>query len=154
MSTGRRERAVDAPRRGHGGLRLLAAASVLVGCIDTTPVIVLNGDEDGGVPTVADAATVLEACMHCVNTPDVPGPGCLDEISACRENSLCAAILVCAAADLCFVAATREEEIRCGSRCADKVGIGSSNDPAIVLGTALDVCIRNSCPQVCPAYAH
>ncbi|GAC1553066.1 MAG: hypothetical protein NVS3B10_15000 [Polyangiales bacterium] len=124
------------------------------GCVDTTPVIVLNGDEDGNVAVVADAATVLADCLRCTNTPDVPGPGCLDEVTACRENSLCAAILVCAITDGCFVVPTREEEVRCGTRCADKIGIGSSTDPAVVLGAQLDACVRANCSKVCPAYAH
>src|SRR5215471_11444912 len=62
---------------GQAALGWFLAASV--GCLDPEPVFVERNDQ----------VTASAECLKCVTTPNVPGPGCADEVAACRAAPTC-----------------------------------------------------------------
>jgi hypothetical protein len=131
--------------------RLISIAAVVAsyafGCVDVTPILVID-ESDGGSP---DAAAEQAACVACFEKPNDPGPGCGDELAACRAYPSCRAVIDCILEAHC-VTQSRDQEVRCAAACFEKVGVRTAADPASVLGAKLDACVRAKCAAVCPAY--
>jgi hypothetical protein len=131
-----------------GGLCVAAVA-----CLDPTPIYVApfgaDASPDGEI--VSDAAADVEpasACLHCLESPDHPGPGCLDEITACKANAECQAAFRCMLAHGCLDMGSAGALIQCGLPCAEDAGI-TGTDPAVVIAENVFGCVITTCGDAC-----
>jgi hypothetical protein len=116
---------------------LLAAGSV--GCLDPEPVNVERKDQ----------VTASAACLKCLSTPDVPGPGCADEVAACRAAQTCSRGYDCSFQRGC-VGGTIKTFVACLPACTLAAGFMSQDDPGRIAGLRIYECLtRGGCSSVC-----
>lgn len=131
--------------------------AVCIGCVDVTPIVLddqsdaQKPDVEGGAPeTDSDAAS---SCISCIEAPNVPGPGCRDQVTACKVDIKCGFTYFCAKENGCFDKPNRTEEISCALPCAEKYGISDrADDPSFVLAFAIDECASKYCMAACSSY--
>ncbi len=94
-------------------------------------------------------ATASAACLKCLGTPDVPGPGCADEIAACRGTPTCSRSYDCSLQRGCIGGAV-SALVACLPECTRAAGIQGSDDPGRITGLAVYECItRGACASLC-----
>ncbi len=143
----------------------LCATIGFVACVDTTPVTVPAFEFDAA-PVQPDATidvhvgdasrdgtdAQVEAapspCVQCLETPDMNGHGCGNEIAACNASPKCARAISCAMADDCFDRGSSAGLIQCGFPCATDAGI-TLTDPAIQLAYNVFTCASSNCGSDC-----
>jgi len=113
--------------------------SAAAGCLDPEPVVIERTDQ-----VMASAA-----CLKCVSTPDVPGPGCADEVAACRTADTCSRGYDCTFQRGC-VGGTVKTFVACLPACTLLAGFKSQDDPGREAGLRIYECLtRGGCSSVC-----
>lgn len=127
---------------------LAIAFCLLQGCVDLTPVTV----PDAATPQDAEMEKDLDRhalCRLCIAAPNLPGPGCGNQLDACQATDRCREIYDCVYASGCFAGANRNEVISCGIPCASEAGALNPDDPAIVAVLAITDCAYGPCLSIC-----
>jgi hypothetical protein len=120
-------------------LALGLSISAWTGCIDPEPIVVDRTDQ-----VMASAE-----CLKCVSTPDVPGPGCADEVAACRAAETCSRGYDCTFQRGC-VGGTVKTFVACLPACTILAGFKSQDDPGREAGLRIYECLtRGGCSSVC-----
>ncbi|GAC1543903.1 MAG: hypothetical protein NVS3B10_08060 [Polyangiales bacterium] len=134
---------------------VVAAGLVEGACLNVDPVdfhpppdSAVALDTAVGESSDADADAPL-GCRECVERPDDPGPGCGDEVKACRDEPKCSLILDCIYATGCFYLKTRKDFIVCAIPCAAEAGVVTTADPVVGLGIAVATCADGKCRAFC-----
>jgi hypothetical protein len=116
---------------------LLLGASV--GCLDPEPVFIERKDQ----------VTASPACLKCLTTPDVPGPGCADEVAACRAAATCSRGYDCTFQRGC-VGGTVKAFTACLPACTLAAGFTAPDDPGRLAGLRVYECLtRGGCASLC-----
>jgi hypothetical protein len=148
------------PRRVVG-LALVATAigcagAAAVACLDTTPIYVAAPDAAPEPPPPdldagPDAPDVdrRTLCQQCVEAPDMPGPGCGDELATCLADDKCKGAYECVIAKSCLLKGTQEKVVLCGLPCAADAGITSQFEQAAVDLYGVASCALMACPKPC-----
>jgi hypothetical protein len=126
--------------------RYMAVATALglffpawAGCLDPEPVHVER----------TDLVTASAACLKCLITPDVPGPGCADEVAACRAAQTCSRGYDCTFQRGC-VGGSVKTFTNCLPACTVAAGFASQDDPGRIAGLRIYECLtRGGCASVC-----
>lgn len=136
-------------------------ASLLVGCLDATPVniqaqdagLVIDGgnvgDDDAGDATVPEDAYPHPECRACIAADPVPGPGCGDKLANCGNTPHCLDIYECAYKKGCVTKKTQNESIACALPCAAELKLTDVNDPSIQFAIRLTECFHSTCAKDC-----
>jgi hypothetical protein len=96
-----------------------------------------------------DKVTASAACLKCLATADVPGPGCGDEIAVCRQAPSCSKSLDCELQMGC-VGGTVQLLVSCLPPCTKAAGLGGPEDPGRVSGIRVFECLTHGpCATVC-----
>jgi hypothetical protein len=82
-----------------------------------------------------------------IAAPSDPGPGCGNELQACRDAEPCMFIYDCAYASGCVFKKTQGESISCALPRAAQ--LKSAYDAAITAAIALTMCFHDPCRDVC-----
>ncbi len=116
-------------------------------CVDTTPIYVADSSQYV-VPMEAGIDAGESACMRCQRAPDVPGPGCADELAACYTHPSCAKTADCSKAAGCYDLGNSADWTSCSLTCGEKEKLGE--DPA-ALGAAYTNfnCLQRVCAGPC-----
>jgi hypothetical protein len=115
-----------------------AIAASFAGCLDPEPVVV-----------VETKVTPSAACLACLTTPDVPGPGCGDEIAYCLKWPTCHRSYDCSLQGGCIGGAVKLL-VGCLPACTRAAGFDSVNDPGREAGLSVFQCLtRGGCASVC-----
>jgi hypothetical protein len=110
-----------------------------VGCLDPEPVFVERKDQ----------VTASPACLKCLTTPDHPGPGCADEVAACRAAPSCSKGYDCSLQRGC-IGGTVKGFVLCLPDCTLAAGFKSQDDPGRIAGLDLYTCLtRGGCSSLC-----
>ena len=117
--------------------------------LDTHPVEVDATQNDGDEADVRDAAA--PTCRECVEAPNVPGPGCNDQVAACKASPKCAQLYECLYTAGCWVFDVRKDFILCGLPCAIEAGVIAETDPEAVLAIGVVECAAPKCGAYCRA---
>ena len=89
------------------------------------------------------------ACLKCLTTPDVPGPGCADEVAACRVAQTCSRGYDCQFQRGC-VGGTIKTFTACLPGCTLAAGFTSPDDPGRIAGLRIYECLtRGACSNLC-----
>jgi len=135
---------------------LVAAGVVTVtACVDTTPFYVPPEDASPPPPPPVDAGPdapdvdTRSSCQRCIETPDMPGPGCGDELAICLADPKCKGTYDCMLARGCLTKADQRKIILCGLPCAAEAGIVSQNEPAADEIYTVATCAESACPGPC-----
>jgi hypothetical protein len=109
------------------------------GCLDPEPVSIER----------TDLVTASPACLKCLATPDVPGPGCATEVAACRAAETCSRGYDCTFQRGC-VGGTVKTFVACLPACTLAAGFKSQDDPGRIAGLHIYECLtRGGCASVC-----
>jgi hypothetical protein len=113
------------------------------GCLDPEPVVVERND----------MATASAECLKCLSTPDTPGPGCADEVAACRAAPICSIGYDCQFQRGCVGGSTKTFNA-CLPGCTVAAGFSSpdtsTDDPGRIAGLHIYQCLtRGACSAVC-----
>jgi hypothetical protein len=93
-------------------------------------------------------AMASPACLKCMATPDVPGPGCGDEFAKCRQARTCARDLECSLAKGCF-GSTVQQLLGCSTDFCSFAFEGP-DDPGRAAALAAVTCLtRGACASIC-----
>jgi hypothetical protein len=115
----------------------LAAASA--GCLDPEPVSIER----------KELVTASPECLKCLVTPDVPGPGCADEVTACKAAQTCSRGYDCTFQRGC-VGGSVKTFVACLPGCTILAGFKSQDDPGRIAGLRIYECLtRGGCSSVC-----
>jgi hypothetical protein len=128
------------------------AALAIVACLDPSPYTMPASASDAAPPLDASRdgdAAIVTTCTTCLQTPDTPGPGCADEVAACKASAKCNVALECALANACFERGSLEKLVACGLPCAQDAGIVSNDDPALSQAYDLFHCAGTTCGGPC-----
>lgn len=117
----------------------LVTSLVAASCLDVAPIVVASS---------SNASSQSRACAACYAAPDVPGPGCSDELTACYADEKCNEAFLCSVHRGCFQGAT-EELIKCGTECATEAGFTSLDDKAYALANTFYTCLLGPCKDAC-----
>jgi hypothetical protein len=118
-------------------LGLFFAASA--GCLDPEPVTVER----------TDLVMASPACLQCLTTRDVPGPGCADEVAACRAAETCSRGYDCTFQHGC-VGGSVKTFVNCLPACTVLAGFKQQDDPGREAGLRIFECLtRGACASVC-----
>src|SRR5262245_38914596 len=108
---------------------------VFAGCLDPDPVVVDR----------TDRVTASEACLKCLITPNIPGPGCADEVAACRAAQSCNRGYDCTFQRGC-IGGTVKQFVACLPACSLLAGFKPDDDPGRITGLRIYECLtRNGC---------
>ncbi|HEX7671832.1 MAG TPA: hypothetical protein VF395_19695 [Polyangiaceae bacterium] len=123
-------------------------ALVVTACTGIDPVIVKPKSSpqpaaDGG----GDVAALPPLCTPCLQAPDLPGPGCADEVKACDDDPKCKAQQACYA-EQCGWARAPSDVFACGSQCFAGLGVATA-DPASLLSYRIYLCSTGACKPIC-----
>jgi hypothetical protein len=92
---------------------------------------------------------ITAECLQCLNTPDVPGPGCGDEITACKAVPTCNRSYECSLASQC-IGGSIQVLVACLPGCTDDAGFTGPDDPGRLTGYNVFTCITHgACGKVC-----
>jgi hypothetical protein len=123
---------------GKAALLVVFAVAPLTACIDPEPVVV-----------VETKVTPSPACLACLTTPDVPGPGCGDEITTCKMWPTCSRSYDCALQGGC-IGGPVKTLVACLPACTRAAGFESLNDPGRTAGLRVFECLtRAGCASSC-----
>src|SRR5258706_10485088 len=117
----------------------LFASVVVASCLDVAPIVVAAS---------TNASSKARECAVCYTAPDVPGPGCVDEVTACDADAKCKEAFDCSIEHGCFQGA-REALISCGQACASEAGFTSLADNAYLLASNVYTCLLGPCKDAC-----
>lgn len=117
----------------------LFASVVVASCLDVSPI---------EVAAQTNSTTRSRECAACYVTPDVPGPGCGNEVTACYAEPKCKKAFQCSVERGCFQGA-RERLITCGQECASQAGFTSLADNAYLLASSVYTCLLGPCKDAC-----
>jgi hypothetical protein len=114
-------------------------AAPFAGCLDPEP-----------LPFSFEGKAMITAeCLTCLNTPDTPGPGCGDEIAACKAVATCNRSLDCSLARQC-IGGSVQVLVACLPECTNAAGFTGPDDPGRNTGFAVYTCItQGACAKVC-----
>lgn len=124
-------------------------------CLDMSPNNFVPAVQEAEPPPIVDAGPdvpdvdMRPPCEQCIESPDQPGPGCADELAACRADPRCNATYDCVIAHSCLTRGSQRRIILCGLPCAQDAGIIAQDDPAAVLVLAVVACLQTACPSEC-----
>lgn len=126
--------------------RIIAALSLVAGCVDIDPVTVLPVVVDAAPPSDSDQPS---PCDMCIAAPDSPGPGCGDEVAICLTDPRCVMVLDCSAPLRCYEKPTQAEVNDCGLPCFQMV-VGNTF-PTDLIMTLLNIaaCAQGTCAVFC-----
>jgi hypothetical protein len=136
----------------------IAIAAVLAACLDVTPITVVPVEPDADVPPPPppidagpDAPDVdpRTDCQKCIETPDMPGPGCGDELAICLGDPKCRDTYDCMIRRNCLARANQQLIILCGLPCAAEAGIQSQFEQAANEIYDVATCAEGACPKPC-----
>jgi hypothetical protein len=127
-------------------VRALAAAALLVGCIDMSPR--LDGKADAGSvdagPSVDPA--VETACRECVFGDEGK---CAPQWADCQSKDTCRILITCSTDAGCLTLVTLEEQTQCSLGCLELLGPVPAADPGILSAVQLNLCKLNNCGDIC-----
>jgi hypothetical protein len=128
----------------------VALALAPLACVDPTPIIV--PPPEAGSPAAdasVDGGFDLAACTACLMAPDMPGPGCADEVNACQAKTTCADAIDCLTETNCY-GRTSASFIQCAIPCADEAGLSIGGGASYTAAIGLFGCIANGvCAPKC-----
>jgi hypothetical protein len=116
-------------------------AMSLAACLDLTPSVIEKATDD------AAPGTTLE-CLQCLSAPNVPGPGCGDQLVACQMVPICSRGMECTFRQGCYGLQIDELPI-CFRACADLVGFRSTDSPETKPALEWYQCSTTHCRDVC-----
>ena len=131
------------------------AGAAAVACLDLTPIYVAPPDAAPPPPPPVDAGPDAPdvdqrpSCQKCIESPDVPGPGCSDELTACLGDPTCKSSYECILAAGCLTKGSRQKVILCGLPCAEEAGIVSQSEDAAVEILNVANCASKACQPSC-----
>ena len=141
---------------------MIGACAVTAACLDLsrhappdTPSDVDAAIADTGADVALDVdaaaidADLRPACQRCVESPDLPGPGCGDELARCLAEATCRAVYACVVARACLTKDSQKKMLICGIPCASEAGVTSPSDPAAVLALQVIECAQSNCIGAC-----
>jgi hypothetical protein len=117
----------------------LFASAIAASCLDTAPITVASS---------SNVSSQSRECAACYVAPNVPGPGCADEVTACFADPKCKKAFQCSVDRGCFQGA-KEQLITCGTDCASQAGFTSLADTAYALATKVYACLLGPCKDAC-----
>ena len=137
----------------------LAACTAIAGvaaaaCLDFTPNYVAPPDAAPPPPVIeagpdAPDVDLRPSCQKCIETPDVPGPGCSNELATCLADPLCKSSYECILANGCLTKGTRQKVIICGLPCAEDAGIVTQTEDAALEILSVANCAATTCHSSC-----
>lgn len=139
---------------------VLACSTAIAGiaaaaCLDLTPIYVAPPDAAPPPPPPIDAGPdapdvdIRPSCQKCIETPDVPGPGCSDELAACLADPVCRSSYECILFNGCLTKGTRQKVIICGLPCAEDAGIVTQTEDAALEILNVANCAATTCHSSC-----
>ncbi len=133
---------------------MLAALGAASGCLDFTPVTVVSDAaivvrDASTQPSDADGEAQPDPpCLACIKSPNVPGPGCANELAACDATAKCRFIFDCAYENGCVTKPMQSESIACALPCGDQLGT-SAFEASILSALTLTTCFHMACAAAC-----
>ena len=126
------------------------SACLSVEPIDFQPRVRDAAHPDTQIAEVSDAdADAPPTCRECIESPDVPGPGCATEVASCRASAKCKQIYECLFEAGCWATSVRKDFIICGLPCAIDAGVVSETDPDALAAIAVAECADPKCGTYC-----
>ncbi len=120
-------------------LFLAAVLGSFAHCVDPEPVVVSSPGR----------ATPSAECLKCMATPDLPGPGCGDEIAKCFSAVTCHRSYDCSIEKGC-IGGEVQQLVACLPACTIAAGFMSLDDPGRDYGLRVYECItRGACSSKC-----
>ncbi len=128
----------------------MVAFALLVGCVDVSPVTVVDASVTDGSDAATDAAGLRGPCRDCLEGLLADGgPGCKAEIAKCFSFKLCELTYYCALANGCLEGRTFTSTIDCGIPCAQKVGLIDQTSAEAAAVVELVACAQSTCAVAC-----
>ena len=136
---------------------ITGGTTALSACLDMTPIEFAPAVPEAAPPPppIIDAGPDVPdvdtrpPCELCLESPDQPGPGCADELAACRADTKCKATYDCVLANGCLTKGSQKKMILCGLPCAENAGILTQDEPAAVLVLKVVACVQGACASAC-----
>jgi hypothetical protein len=131
-------------------LSRILAVTLLVSCVDTTPLAPTDPDDDadaGRPDGPAGDGSIDTPCRRCITGEDSV---CFPLYQVCLTTPLCPELSDCLFQEHCYEVPNFEDRVACALPCADKVGIQTGTDPAIPAVLDINVCSIANCLEECP----